>query len=247
MSKFKISLPFVALFALGMTFMACNKDNALLEETKQTRFFAGDAYLSYESPACVGDVVVFTLAGWTGTQTVTLQYWDTAINDWAHFPGSPSNNASSPKSFEMTFAEAGNYQLRYNIAGGGNPKNITGNYILIENCGCVDAFAAVLDCTGDTKVLTVTYSAEEAGDYVVQGGLTNGTTIVSATSVGLTQNFDHPSLQNSNANVTRWEGYIGACETVTVTIEYTGGAGVGSWTAKLGEETTGSSADQGCN
>jgi hypothetical protein len=105
--------------------------------------------------------------------------------------------------------------------------------LVFEDCGCNNELTAELTCE-ENRTLTITFTAEEAGPIVIQGGLTNGTHITSATSNVLTQNKGHQS-GNSNANVTRWEGDVEACEVVTITLEFTGGDGVGDWTAKRNE------------
>lgn len=81
----------------------------------------------------------------------------------------------------------------------------------VEQCSCENTFSAVLTC-GDPKTLVVTFTSKDAGPIVIQGGLTNGTTIVDATCSNgtLTRNLTHPSVLNSEANVTRWEGNMEA-------------------------------------
>jgi len=132
----------------------------------------------------------------------------------------------------------------------------TTTYNLIGECvvDCEDEFSAVLDCTDpDAKTLTVTFTAENAGDYVIQGGLTAGAVIGSSSATaGFEQNTLHRSWTGPNpARVTRWEGSLDECETVTVTITYSGGAGVGSWSAKSivdgVEVVNGESEDQDCD
>ena len=116
------------------------------------------------------------------------------------------------------------------IAGGGT-------YDLIGVCGdCENELTTELTICEGEKTLTVTFRAEEAGDVVIQGGLTNDAVIISATSNLLTLNENHPSAGGSSS-VTRWEGEVDACELVTITIVFTGGNGVGDWTAKRGDTT----------
>jgi hypothetical protein len=133
------------------------------------------------------------------------------------------------------------------LGGGSGTAFQTGiiTHNLQEVCGCDDEFDAALTC-GEVNTLVVSFKAAEAGDYVIQGGLTAGATILSATANGLTLNPTHPSA-GGPSSVTRWEGAIGECGEVTVTITFTGGNGVGSWSAKLGEETKGYSESQSCN
>ncbi|MUP46346.1 hypothetical protein E0K83_11385 [Gramella sp. BOM4] len=134
--------------------------------------------------------------------------------------------------FEHTFEE-GSYDIRFKIAG---VSEWIDDSIVVESCDeCTNNLTAELTCE-DTRVLNIIFTAEEAGPIVIQGGLTNGTQIVNAESNVLTRNFTHPGVINSNANVTRWEGDVEACEEVTIQIEFTGGNGVGDWSAKRGDE-----------
>lgn len=120
----------------------------------------------------------------------------------------------------------------------GDDKTLSDTNDLLPYCpeGCEDEMTADLSC-GATNSITYTFYAEEAGAIAIQGGLNAKATFVSGSSNVLTQNTTHPSLANSNASVTRWEGNVSACTAVTVTIEWTGNAEVGDWTAKRGEVT----------
>lgn len=114
------------------------------------------------------------------------------------------------------------------------------NYVLVGECtACDSTFTSTLTCgEGDSceNTLTVTFeTGGYSGPVVIQGGLTAKTTICTAEATGgLTLNPDHPST-NSKANVTRWEGDVEACTTYTVTITFSGGDGVGDWSAKDGD------------
>ena len=122
-------------------------------------------------------------------------------------------------------------------------------YGLMASFGCEEEFAAELECDGEDRVLTITYTPAEAGDYVIQGGLTAGASIVNTDGGGFTFNSGNPSA-GGPSSVTCWEGFLDACETVTIMIDFTGGSGVGSWSAKSEingrEVTNGYSADQDC-
>jgi hypothetical protein len=125
--------------------------------------------------------------------------------------------------------------------------------VSVVTCGSCEDFSAVLDCSsgGDcdnaTKTLTVTFTAGEEGDYVIQGGLTANATIHCAVAdKDFMLNTEHNSA-GGPSKVTRWEGSLGACETVTIEINYSGGNGVGGWSAKKNDVTHGSSLEQGCN
>jgi hypothetical protein len=239
MRKLNFGLPFAALLVFGMVFTACQKDNVLTEASKQNRFFGVSGPLSWND-ACAGDDLVLTLVG-TGNK----QIQQLIAGDWVQIAA--VSGGSDPLVATLENVAAGTYEFRYKVGSGGFSASV---FVVVENC-CQDAFTADLDCSGDPKVLTVTFTAEEAGDYVIQGGLTNGTTIESMVAdQGFEMIAGHPAVVNSNANVTRWEGSLDACETVTIIIEYTGGAGVGSWSAKSVvdgvEVTNGESDDQDC-
>ncbi|MCP9201130.1 hypothetical protein MKO06_14525 [Gramella sp. GC03-9] len=144
--------------------------------------------------------------------------------------------------FEYTF-EIGTYDIRYMVAG---ESKWTEDSIIVSSCSdCTNEMTADLTCD-ETRVLNISFTAEEAGPIVIQGGLTNGTTILVKESNVLNENSTHQSVINSNANVTRWVGDVDACEEVTVQIEFTGGNGVGDWTAERGEELLGITPEISC-
>jgi hypothetical protein len=120
----------------------------------------------------------------------------------------------------------------------GDDKTLSDTNVLLAYCpeGCEDEMTADLTC-GATNTVVFTFYAEEAGPVVIQGGLNAKATYISGSSNVLTQNTTHSSLDNSNASVTRWEGNVAACTAVTVTIEWSGNAEVGDWTAKRGNVT----------
>jgi len=192
---------------------------------------------------------------WNETEQIFEDIWTEKVVD----NKTPVNGVVT---YTFKVEEEGIYQFR----GSYSPKkvdgvwcgeNITGfvygDNITVEDCdGCEDEFSAVLDCADpENKILTVTFKAENAGDYVIQGGLTNGATIVnSVATADFEQNITHSSWTNKSGNparVTRWEGTLDACETVTITITYSGGNGVGDWSAKSeidGSEIINGSSDE---
>lgn len=115
-----------------------------------------------------------------------------------------------------------------------------------ENGDCDPGLNVDLQCNGNDHTATFTFFTEEAGPVVIQGGLTNGTFKVSGSSNVLTQNISHPSVNRSRANVTRWEGEVGACEEVVITITFSGGNGIGNWTAQRNGNIIGSTSAQTC-
>jgi hypothetical protein len=137
----------------------------------------------------------------------------------------------------------------FNPTGPGNPGDCEFNGVnfccfMIEAIGCENALTAEVSCETDedgcNRHVTFTFTAEEDGPIVIQGGLTHFTTICSATATGgLVQNTTHPGVVNSEANVTRWEGDVVACEEYSVTIHWTSTNDdpeiTGKWTAKRGE------------
>ncbi len=149
--------------------------------------------------------------------------------------------------FDYTIEEEGVYEIRYKTAGNNGVEWIS-DQIVVEDCSnCDNLLVAELTC-GDTSILEVSFVAEESGPIVIQGGLTSGTSIIDAQSEALEQNLTHPGVVNSNANVTRWEGDVTACEEVTITIEFTGGNGIGDWTAKRNDiELTDPTPEQTCD
>jgi len=116
-----------------------------------------------------------------------------------------------------------------------------------EPVDCAPGLSVDLSCNGNNHTATFTFFAEEAGPIVIQGGLTNGSFNVSGSSNILTQNTTHPTTNRSRANVTRWEGYVEACEEVSITINFSGGNGIGSWTAQQDGNILGSILSQSCN
>ena len=132
--------------------------------------------------------------------------------------------------------------------GGNQPVNFANvQYHLVGVCEdeCEDELTVDLTC-GETKVAVFTFFAKEAGNVVIQGGLTAGTEIISAVSNILALNENHNSA-GGPSNVTRWEGYVEACEEVTITIEFSGGNGIGDWTAKRGDLVLGSTEPISCD
>lgn len=157
--------------------------------------------------------------------------------------------------FDYTTIKCGDtFNFTFNETSKAAPVSWNENIAQLAYCldGCEDEFSAILNCTNPAaKTLTVTFTAENAGDYVIQGGLTNGAIIGSAIATAdFIRNTSHQSA-GGPSSVTRWEGSLDECETVTVTITYSGGAGVGGWSAKSivdgVEVVNGESEDQDCD
>jgi hypothetical protein len=158
-------------------------------------------------------------------------------------------------SYTIPSASAGAYNFRgqYNGNSGGCGQDVCNvgynDYTYtatVVSCGCDDELSADVSCTEDACNRSVTFTYTAGDDYdaiVVQGGLTHFTSICTATATGLVQNLDHPSLDNSNANVTRWEATgVEECDELTVTITWTSTNDdpliTGKWTVKDGDGNT---------
>ncbi len=166
------------------------------------------------------------------TEEVETEYWVLVFHD----------SANTQACFDHTFETAGDHDLRYKIGSGG----FTEVTVTVEDCNdCTNELVADLTC-GATNTLDLTFTAEEAGWIVIQGGLNHNTVITNKWSNVLTENEDHPSVENSNANVTRWEGYVEACEEVTITIEFEGDGYVDDWSAKRNDMVLGETEPQSC-
>jgi hypothetical protein len=219
----------------------------------QTRVFTYTVYntltgfelaWNYESANNAGRKLKITVSGAGFASPKT--YTSNQLN------GGPANGTNS-FAFDASWAACNDVTVVAEILDGDNivvsgPNTTT--YKLIGRCvvGCVDTFSAVLNCDDtNAKTLTVSFTPETSGSYVIQGGLNANAVISNATATSpLTRNTTHPSVVNGQASVTRWEGSLTACTPYTVTITYSGGNGVGGWSAKMGEVVHGSSNMQSC-
>ena len=171
----------------------------------------------------------------------------------------------------LSLGEAGTYVFRtkHNASDGtcdGLPGNdqsgkcsFNGNNFCcftIEVEGCENSLTSELTCDDDTECgrwVTFTFVPAEDGSVVIQGGLTNNTDICSMTATGGLTGV----LRNSpnQANVTTWTGDVLACETYTITINWTRFASpsgnfdpeaLGEWTAELNGVVVASVDEQSC-
>jgi hypothetical protein len=212
--------------------------------------------LSYGSTddICLGDPVTITFNNDQGFDhgNYKMQLWGPNDTDWVNITGSLSSSTGGIVSYTFTPVDLGEYDFRgdWNRTGGAGVSTgwveVKPLFTVVDCTPCTNELSVVLTC-GETRTATFTFTAEEAGPIVIQGGLTNGTTITSASSNVLTRNVTHSGVTNSKANVTRWEGNVDACQVVTITIQYTGGAGIDDWSAKRGDDTLGSTEAQTCN
>lgn len=197
-----------------------------------------------EGEFCVGEEVSFTFNVPDGTNNIKVQE-EISPGEWETvFQVAANTNAPAPYVYTTSWDSPGTHTFRY-FAGPGGHTEISP--ITISNCSnCTNELNVEYSCN-EPGNLNISFYAEEAGPIVIQGGLTNGTTIESMDSNILTFNQNHPSVGNSNANVTRWEGEIESCEEVTINIQFDGGNGIGDWSAKRGETVLGSSEEIECD
>lgn len=188
---------------------------------------------------CLGENINFAFKVPVGTNNLQIQEF--IDGEWVQV-FHKSKSTLNPETFALTYP-VGTYQFRY-FAGPGGHTRI--EPITVVNCSnCTNSFSTTLVCD-EESTLNISFYAEESGPIVIQGGLTNGAVIVSAESESLNRNLIHPSVRNSNSSVTRWEGDVEACNEIIITIKFTGGNGIGEWTAKRDEIELGSSVEQSC-
>jgi hypothetical protein len=258
--KFNRNLFTLSFLFIAFAFVSCEKDEMQDDLSLDKRGGATTATvygsISYSSSEiCHGDSVTVTFDNEQGQDhgNFQLHVWGPNDLDWVNVNGALSapSNGKVTYTFEPEFI--GDYNFRGQWVRNGNPNDFPGEstgWILattplaVISC-CVNNLEADLVC-GTTNTLSLSFTAEEDGAIVIQGGLTNGTTIVSSSSNVLVENTTHPSVTNSNANVTRWEGDVTACDEVTITIEFTGGNGVGDWSAKRGDDVLGATEAISC-
>ncbi len=236
-------LTYLLFLAIGVT--ACSVESIDSTEnliTADAKFRSQSAVTitAPEGVLCVGETYMFSVDVNT-TSNFQVQQLIGGVWTQVHL-ANQGQTGSAPFAVVL---EEGENSFRYTNQGSGSnwvvyPSTFTGT-----DCNtCEDSLEVDLEC-GETNTATFTFTAEEAGSIVIQGGLTSGTTITSSGSNVLTR-VDHQSA-GGPSNVTRWEGVVEACDEVTVTISFTGGNGIGDWSAKRGEEVLGSSEAQECN
>lgn len=239
-------LIYLTFLAIGMT--GCSVESMDSEQllTADAKFKAQEVEKSMhleETEICFGEAPTFVFNfpqafnGPNPTDTDIRLQVETSpgSGDWINVTTLEYSGAG-PEEYTLggDFLKIGTYSFRAQIEGG-NPHANVATLDVIKCAECVNELTATLTCGEDFKTAYFTFTAEEAGPVVIQGGLTNGTTILNASSDLLERNEGHQSVQNSNSNVTRWEGVVEACEVVTITIEYEDGNGIGNWSAKRGE------------
>lgn len=238
-------LTYLLFLAIGVT--ACSVESIdstenLLTADAKFRIQSTVTITAPEGVLCVGELYVFSVNVNTDSN---FQVQQKDINgDWQQVYLA-NKGLTGSDSFEVVLVEGENYFRYTNQNGGGFVEN-SSSFTGVVCTPCENSLVAELTCE-DNKTATFTFTTVDAGPIVIQGGLTNGTTITNASSNVLVRNTTHQSVQNSNSNVTRWEGDVEACEVVTVTITFTGGNGIGDWSAKRGEEVLGTTEAQACS
>lgn len=254
--KFNRNLFTLSFLFIAFAFVSCEKDEMQddLSLDKRGGASAATVYgsISYSSnEVCPGNSVTVTFDNEQEHDHggFHLHVWGPNDSDWVNVNGALSapSGGKVTYTFEPEFIGDYNFRAQWNRQGGSGVSigwmDAT-TPLSVISC-CVNNLEANLVC-GTTNTLSLSFTAEEDGAIVIQGGLTNGTNITSATSNVLTRNTTHPSVNNSNANVTRWEGNVTACDEVTITIEFTGGNGVGDWSAKRGNDVLGATEAIAC-
>jgi hypothetical protein len=260
MKKINLTKGLTTLALSTMVFVGCQKSSLEQGSSFQTATFNSSSgvsagnYFSYSAnDVCPGTSVTVTFSNnqLANHGIFHVQMWGPNDDDWVNVSKELSQPVEGTVSYVFEPEDLGDYRFRGHWINAGNPNNGTNTgwqeaspVLSVVNC-CTNSLESNLSC-GETKVATFTFSTEEEGPIVIQGGLTAKTTIISATSNILTLNANHPSAKGP-ANVTRWEGNVKGCQVATIRIEYTGGNGIGDWTAKRGKEILGSVDAQSCD
>jgi hypothetical protein len=265
----RVIISLVAIIAMAVVFNACQKEDALKGERKVMSVAPACETECFE-PGTWSNEVTFT-AGVSSAAAITIKVSNNESQ--VKYVITSNDNigkitwSGEEKTYSPVLAPGTEVVLYKNIGtnwnacdiinetfsvrktgssgvGGGVLTTVNTAYSLIGIC-CQDLLTADLAC-GATNTATFKFTATESGPIVIQGGLTAGTSIVSANSNVLTLNPGHSSA-GGPSNVTRWEGNVVACEEVTITIVFTGGNGIGDWSAKRGEVVLGATPAQACN
>lgn len=235
-------LLFLATGVIGCSVDSLDTNEEMLTADARFKSQSAVTITAPEGDLCAGEVLDFTVDAETGSNFQVQQ--KDVDGEWqqVHLANKGQEGSAS---FDVVLLEGENYFRHTNLGSGPNWLEYQTAFIGVDCNPCENLLVAELTC-GDLNVLTVTFTAEKAGPIVIQGGLTNGTEIENATSEDLTRNTTNGGVVNSNANVTRWEGDVEACEEVTITIEFKGGDGVGDWTAERGDDVLGETEEEEC-
>jgi hypothetical protein len=225
----------LALMVAGSIFWSCQKDELIDSEELMLKKAVKSEFIftsNKDANFCAGDDLELTLTG-SGNKQIQML----VDGEWVQVAMVPHGDA--PLVATLTNVAAGVYYFRH--TSGTGFRNAAA--IVISSCNGCEDLDVDLVCgeDGGPNVLTVTFTAGAAGDYVIQGGLNAKVEgdVISKTAedkdaeeIG-SFNQLHNGVVNSNANVIRWEGTLDECETVVITVEFSGKCEIGSWTAKI--------------
>lgn len=258
------SLLFLFGGLMALFFTACQKDDVIKPNYQDVTLTsrAAPSFSYSANPTNVNEVVTITFDAGNGANCghIQIQVLTPSGADWVQILG-PTLPVNGVASVNYTPTEVGFYQFRARYTRTGSPAScpfdntgwVEADPQLEVISACTNELTASVSCSNDecNRSATFSFTAEEDGPIVIQGGLTRFTTICTASaSEGLTQNTTHPGVQNSNSNVTRWEGNVIACETYTVTITWTSANDdeeiTGEWTAQRNDVVLASIAPLTC-
>jgi hypothetical protein len=219
----------LALMVAGSIFWSCQKDELIDSEELMLKKAVKSEFIftsNKDANFCAGDDLELTLTG-SGNKQIQML----VDGEWVQVAMVPHGDA--PLVATLTNVAAGVYYFRH--TSGTGFRNAAA--IVISSCNGCEDLDVDLVCgeDGGPNVLTVTFTAGAAGDYVIQGGLNAKVEgDIEKTDAGKGEfNTTHPGVVNSNANVIRWEGTLDECETVVITVEFSGKCEIGSWTAQV--------------
>ncbi|QED37551.1 hypothetical protein FK178_07345 [Antarcticibacterium arcticum] len=237
-------LTYLLFLAIGVT--ACSvesidsTENLLTADMK----FKSQSSVTITPPdgvLCAGEELTFSVSVTTDKQ-FQVQMLNDDLADWDQVH-QESQGQTGSKYFNVILAEGEN-TFRYTNQSGGGWTYYSTTFTGIDCSDCDNSLVVDFVCE-ETKTATFTFTAVEAGPIVIQGGLSANAEITSQNS-NVLESVWHQST-GGPSSVTRWVGEVDACEEVTITIIFTGGNGIGEWTAKRGEDLLGSTDAQECN
>ncbi len=244
-------LTYLLFLAIGVT--ACSVESIDSTEnllTADAKFKVQEVEKSMtllNETICEGEAPVFVLTFpqntiGQGKTDVKIQV-ETTTGEWVSFKDLTYYDGGTKNyTYDGNLLLFGTYNFRASIGSGGFDYKAT---LEVDDCKtCDNLLIAELTC-GDVNTLTITFTAEEAGPIVIQGGLNAKAIRIGGVGVGL-EETTKPGA-SGNASVSRWEGNLTACQEVNVTINFTGGNSVGNWTAERNEVELGAAQAADCS
>ncbi|MBW6478173.1 MAG: hypothetical protein K0B37_02025 [Bacteroidales bacterium] len=239
----------IAMFlALGIMFNACEKDEVLTMSSEETYELKKENAMNansfeFDPNACVDEPHTFTINAPVGTN-LQVQYEETPGN-WIQI-FQISQSTLNPTEFEYTFVYVGEFNLRIKYGNGG--FNDAGS-IIVEDCnGCETQMRGETFCEDIyeedeliyNRKAVFTFTPEEAGNFKIQGGLTNFTSELFEVTTTIGESSSRIPGGSSNRIITVI-GEIESCDPVVITVKWfsdnDSGFITGKWTAELnGEE-----------